>query len=393
MKVLKTFAMLIACMFLSWTAFAQTPGVGTPDRFVQFDTDPFAGGGVGPLGHLQAGDFGVINSDEAIWGSIGQSPFVAPGNPYGLRIQKGRSFGLFNLVGNNLIIGFGTENRENIRFRSISNQFTNTFEDIMVAGRAGIRFETTAQPGVSGLTTLEAVRNASTSSLILNKAFEGRLERTVPVTNNIITSIGVDGRVRNQTGTGTDYGGFFSLFSNAPTKAAAFFSGDIVVTGMVNSSSDRRLKRNIKEEQGALERIKLLGTYTYEYRTDEYDYMNLPTQLQHGLIAQEVEKVFPELVSTFNHPVEMRDSENNLLEESSVVPFKSVNYVSLIPILTAAIQELEAKVAKLEKEKAASANSAPTFGTEFEEATLYQNQPNPFSEVTTIRYQLPRSFS
>ncbi len=56
------------------------------------------------------------------------------------------------------------------------------------------------------------------------------------------------------------------------------------------------------------------------------------TQLQYGLIAQEVEKIFPELVIT----------ESN--------GYKSVNYLGLIPVLIEAVKELQQRVADKEGE-------------------------------------------
>jgi hypothetical protein len=55
-------------------------------------------------------------------------------------------------------------------------------------------------------------------------------------------------------------------------------------------------------------------------------------QLQYGLIAQEVEKVLPNIVNT--------DSEG----------YKSVNYNELIPLLLKNVQEQDKKIKELQKE-------------------------------------------
>ncbi|MEL7064725.1 MAG: hypothetical protein AAFP00_13385, partial [Bacteroidota bacterium] len=77
--------------------------------------------------------FGTVTDPASIWAAIGQAPFPGPSGdfPYGLRLQKNLSLGVFNLVNEggaeNLVIGFG-ENPDNaIRFRYISDQLTNTF--------------------------------------------------------------------------------------------------------------------------------------------------------------------------------------------------------------------------------------------------------------------------
>jgi hypothetical protein len=64
---------------------------------------------------------------------------------------------------------------------------------------------------------------------------------------------------------------------------------------------------------------------TYNFRTDEYPQRSLPATPQLGFIAQEVESVLPELVST--------DAEG----------YKGVAYAHLTALLAEAVKELNAK--------------------------------------------------
>ncbi|MBX9738097.1 MAG: tail fiber domain-containing protein, partial [Phycisphaerales bacterium] len=66
--------------------------------------------------------------------------------------------------------------------------------------------------------------------------------------------------------------------------------------GMWSSFSDERLKHDIKPMAGTLDRLLQLRGYSFEYNADAVaSNMGLPgTQL--GLIAQEVERVFPDWV-------------------------------------------------------------------------------------------------
>ncbi|MCH7928689.1 MAG: tail fiber domain-containing protein [Candidatus Dadabacteria bacterium] len=60
--------------------------------------------------------------------------------------------------------------------------------------------------------------------------------------------------------------------------------------------SDERLKRNIESFPSILDKLSLLRPVTFEWRNDEYDWLNGQEGINYGLIAQEVEEVFPEMV-------------------------------------------------------------------------------------------------
>lgn len=92
-------------------------------------------------------------------------------------------------------------------------------------------------------------------------------------------------------------------------------------TNAINETSDGRLKKDITSISNASELVKAINGVTYYWRTDEFPEMKLEDRLQYGVIAQEIEKVVPELVNT--------DSEG----------WKSVEYTHLVPILLEALKE------------------------------------------------------
>ena len=91
------------------------------------------------------------------------------------------------------------------------------------------------------------------------------------------------------------------------------------------SSSDERIKTNIKTIENALDKTILLRGVNYN------DFRNEPDQLRMGLIAQEVELIIPEVVGT---------------DEKTTM--KSIAYSNMIGLLVEAIKELNNKVTNLE---------------------------------------------
>jgi hypothetical protein len=216
---------------------------------------------------------------------------------------------------------------------------------------------------------------------------------------------------------GTAFGvyGTVDLCGPNATGFAGFFDGDVFVTGTLTHLSDRRLKRNIENETNAIDRIMQLRPTTYEFNTEKFDFMNLDKGLNHGFIAQEVEEVFPEMVTKVVHPVDaavgvLSAEEIEALDAGGKSEFelKSVNYTMLIPVLTKAIQEQQVQLeaeqtrndelqSELEAIKAQlallGANSGKGAGSvnDLESNVLFQNVPNPFDQNTEIRYTTVRT--
>ena len=102
----------------------------------------------------------------------------------------------------------------------------------------------------------------------------------------------------------------------------------MLLWGTLSQFSDEKLKKDIKPVSNSLTRLGALNGYNYTWISKEVD-----DRLQTGMMAQEVEKVFPELIS------------KNQKGESAV------NYIGLIPHLVEAIKELQQEIAKLKAEK------------------------------------------
>jgi hypothetical protein len=120
--------------------------------------------------------------------------------------------------------------------------------------------------------------------------------------------------------------------------AVAMF-GTSFTTGPIMTMSDAQLKTEIRTTRDALERVKHLrpASYTYVQNTS----YGLPEGIQHGFIAQELEQEFPELVGDIVVPNTL-DYDHIGTSETST--YRGINYEGLVPILTAAIQELNTTV-------------------------------------------------
>lgn len=96
-----------------------------------------------------------------------------------------------------------------------------------------------------------------------------------------------------------------------------------------------------------IDKIMQLKPSSYQYRTEEYK-MNLPKGNQFGLIAQDIQKVFPELVADQVKPASFDKKTNEKLSDE--VKYLGINYTGLIPIIISGIQEQQQKIKMLEEE-------------------------------------------
>lgn len=164
-------------------------------------------------------------------------------------------------------------------------------------------------------------------------------------------------------GTSTSKGVAYGIFGKAygaATNYAGYFAGDVTVTGVFHNPSDAKLKQNINGIDNALSKVMQLIPSNYEFKGETYQELNLSKGTHYGFLAQDVEKVFPGLVTeremivsrTRNFAKEANNSLGNSRrgkpESETIVtePIKSVNYLEMIPILAKAIQEQQLLIQK-----------------------------------------------
>jgi Chaperone of endosialidase len=103
-----------------------------------------------------------------------------------------------------------------------------------------------------------------------------------------------------------------------------------VCASNISCPSDLRYKKNIIPIENSLPNILKINGVRYDWKQNEFPEKQFSGKNQIGFIAQEIEKIFPEMVLT---------DENG---------FKSVDYARLTPVLVEAIKELNSRNEKLE---------------------------------------------
>jgi hypothetical protein len=104
------------------------------------------------------------------------------------------------------------------------------------------------------------------------------------------------------------------------------------------SNSDERLKNINGNIENAVDKLMTLRAVNYSWKNDENQKQNL------GLIAQDVEKVFPEVIDLNKLPSKPNEEQEDDTE------YLGVRYQELIPVLIKAIQELKTEIDSLKNQ-------------------------------------------
>jgi hypothetical protein len=170
--------------------------------------------------------------------------------------------------------------------------------------------------------------------------------------NTAISNFGVSARASSKTATGSNYG-IYSEASNGAVNYAGFFNGNVTVIGILTQPSDEKLKGNIQPISSILGKISALKPVSFYYNSKGESSLQLPEDLQYGFVAQDMEQVFPNLVT--NQVIDMNltgkgsrdEGEQKEKQESNKQEFKGINYIGLISILTQGIKEQQEQIKQL----------------------------------------------
>ncbi len=241
--------------------------------------------------------------------------------------------------------------------------------------------------------------NTGVSGIASGAALNVGIYGDATVSTNASNNFGVWG---NAGGATVNYGVYGSVAAGAggrPNNCAGYFSGDVLTSSGNFLVSDEKFKTNVKDFTNALSLLKGLQPKEYDYKVEEYkDIINLSEGRQVGIMAQNLQKVFPDLVREKVTPVHYDPVTKE--QTGKATPFLAVNYVGLVPVLVQAVKELSTDLDQTKKENAELRNTlndicnsgcAGLRGTANADAAanqLMQNVPNPFSGETQIGYVL-----
>ena len=141
---------------------------------------------------------------------------------------------------------------------------------------------------------------------------------------------------------------------NGSTVLEADSTGGVKVTGQLSAtgdvvaySSDERLKENIKPIESAVDKIKQLKGVTFDWneKSEELGFEPSTKTNDVGVIAQDVEAVFPQLVQLA--PFDIGSDEDGNATSKSGEDYKTVNYARLTAVLIEAVKEQQQQIDEL----------------------------------------------
>jgi hypothetical protein len=136
--------------------------------------------------------------------------------------------------------------------------------------------------------------------------------------------------VLRDTGTTYSAGNYYQVFTNSSNTISGSISHPTATTVSFNTSSDYRLKEDLKDFNG-LDILSNIKFYDFKWKDED--------KRMHGVIAHELETLLPLAVSGTKDAI---DEDGNIVSQG-------VDYSKLVPILGKAIQELKAEIEQLKQ--------------------------------------------
>ena len=192
-------------------------------------------------------------------------------------------------------------------FGSIGHVSSGSY-DIAINSSGNVMLGTTSSSGTTRLTVVQSNNDDPVARFTMSAAANAVRGFEITTTNTV--------NAANKF--------FLQGDDNGTTRIELRTNGDIYRTGST-TSSDERLKENIVDTDPKLHKLKEVRVVDFNWKPEA----NRDEERHRGVIAQELESIFPELVTQPNE-------------------YKEAYYERFIPILIKSIQELNEKIERLE---------------------------------------------
>jgi hypothetical protein len=228
-----------------------------------------------------------------------------------------------NVSGTIHITGAGSFPSTGVGIELVSSSVggTNYIQAYNRTGSTWQNLEIDSAQTVFGTGGSERMRIDSSGRVLVNAtSIIGSDTAPFQVTGGSVTAVTIKGGSNN----------YFQAFYNTSNTLIGSITGSSGSTTAYNTTSDYRLKENVAPITGALAKVSALKPVTYTWKTTG--------EKSQGFIAHELAEIVPDCVTG------EKDAVN---EDGSILP-QGIDTSFLIATLTAAIQELNAKVTTLE---------------------------------------------
>jgi len=190
---------------------------------------------------------------------------------------------------------------------------TTSFDLLQGASSEAYIYNRANQALIFGTNNTERMRIDSSGNLLVGTtSLNGRMTLAYSAGNGV--------SIQNNSGSSSN--GMIFLYGGSSVGSVTINSGST----SFNTSSDYRLKENIAPMIGALDKVSALKPVTYTWKTDGSD--------SQGFIAHELAEIVPECVT----------GEKDAVDDDGKPVYQGIDTSFLVATLTAAIQELNAKI-------------------------------------------------
>ena len=305
---MKPTLLLFSILFLACITNAQNVGIGTATPTYKLDVEGSIGHNAYMYHNNDADTYWRFTTTDQIQiraGNVRMLDFIEGATDYIVFNENSANVD-FRIESNGQANQFfvdGGSDRIGIRTSTPTSFFQMTNGGVNVGANAMASFDNAGAEGVSvsgynfgtanGYNGIEGIVTYSGTAFNAAGVFGLAIDNTL-----INSAIGVRGTINGRDG----FGVLGTRVNGAGAGWAGLFIEDLGYTGFFGAASDESLKKNIEPIQRALDIVDQLNPVTYNFDLEKNPGMGLNTEMEYGFLAQEVQKILPEIVREKNLP-------------------------------------------------------------------------------------------